>query len=189
METLGGLIEKDVQGKELKFYIPANLLAPDTIAAALPAAPASASGLGMGSPPADSAVVDDASTAGLERVFIHPSSINFANTAFRPSNYLLYGERQLSVTLGGGGSSSSAGGSSSNNNNAGGSTDRAYIRDTSEVIHLASVSLCHALSVSFFQSCYSISLFSLLPSGVSLSPIVLRRQARGPVSRRNSHRG
>ena len=103
-------------------------------------------------------MVDDASTAGLERVFIHPSSVNFANTAFRPSNYLLYGERQLSVTLGGGGS---AGAGSSSSAAATGSTDRAYIRDTSEV-----VLPCHfALSVSL----YSLSIQSLLQPNVTLT--------------------
>ena len=140
---MGGLIEKDVQGKELKFFIPGNLLAPDTTAALacdgssgvgsglLPGPPGPGLGLGLGSPPVESVVVDDASTAGLERVFIHPSSINFTNTAFRPSNYLLYGERQLSVSLGGG--SNTAGAGSSNATSANGSNEKAYIRDTSEV--------------------------------------------------------
>ena len=42
---------------------------------------------------------DDAnySTSGLQRVFLHSSSINYTNASFRGSNFLLYGERQRMV--------------------------------------------------------------------------------------------
>ena len=42
---------------------------------------------------------DDAnySTSGLQRVFLHSSSINYSNASFRGSNFLLYGERQRMV--------------------------------------------------------------------------------------------
>ena len=63
-------------------------------------------------------VIDDASTSGLRRVFVHPSSVNFSNTAYRPSNFVLYGERQLSVSL---------------NAHAATPNEKAYICDVSEI--------------------------------------------------------
>ena len=103
VETLGGNIEKDVDGKELKFYIPSTVGAgtgagPD----ARPlAATATAAGAGVGAGARGEGDVDDAATDGLSRAFVHPTSVNFSNTAYRPSNFVLYGERQLSVQLGG----------------------------------------------------------------------------------------
>ncbi len=42
----------------------------------------------------------DISTDGMYRVFIHPSSVNFSNTSFGASNFILYGETSLATNLG-----------------------------------------------------------------------------------------
>jgi hypothetical protein len=130
VETIGGAIERDVAAQELKFYIPDN---PSDTAAAAAAQAASAGnsqragggGGGGSSEGGNQRDNTDITTDGLSRVFIHPSSLNFSNTSFHPSNYVLYGERQLSVTPGSGSSNSS--------NKDGTPLGKAYIRDVSEV--------------------------------------------------------
>jgi hypothetical protein len=39
----------------------------------------------------------DINVSAMQRVFLHPSSVNFSNINFRASNFVLYGERQLVV--------------------------------------------------------------------------------------------
>ena len=89
VEVMGSALERDVQGKELKFFIPEH---PDDVVA--------------------SGTTDDICTQGMQRVFIHPSSINFSNASFRASPFVLYGERVMSTNT---------------------VNPMAYIRDTTEV--------------------------------------------------------
>ncbi len=73
VETVGGNVEKDVNAKELKFYIPD-------------------ASIDAGK---EEAIVDNISTANLQQVFIHPSSINFHNTSFKLSNFILYSDSSI----------------------------------------------------------------------------------------------
>ena len=59
----------------------------------------------------------DISVDDKHRVFLHPSSVNFDNSVFKESNFLMYGERQL-VTY--------------TNNNTGNQESKIYLRDTTE---------------------------------------------------------
>lgn len=73
VETAGGNVEKDVNAKELKFYIRDK--SNEKCDEALP--------------------VDNISTANLQQVFIHPSSINFHNTSFKLSNFIVYSDSNI----------------------------------------------------------------------------------------------
>jgi len=42
----------------------------------------------------------DISTSGMYRVFIHPSSVNFSNTNYGASNFILFGETSLATGAG-----------------------------------------------------------------------------------------
>ena len=97
VEVMGGVIEKDAEAREMKMYIPSPLntatsTSVGSIAPPLPPPP----------PQEDSRYPSnvDISTEGYQRVFIHPSSLNFKNTDFSRSNFVLFGEKQQQNTLG-----------------------------------------------------------------------------------------
>jgi len=104
VDVMGSALERDVKGKELKFFIPVQA---DEGGAGVAAAAAASGGEREADP--DNFDID---TKGMLRVFIHPSSINFDNASFQSSPFVLYGERQLSANA---------------------MSERAYIRDTTEV--------------------------------------------------------
>lgn len=87
IEVMGAAVEKDVEAKEMKFYIPK----------------ASNDGFNTASEEEEAlkamhrnTTADfDISTNDLQRVFIHPSSANFNNTSFKAANYILFGEKQV----------------------------------------------------------------------------------------------
>lgn len=98
VETLGGNVERDAVATEFKVYIPA-----------VECTGASSSISGDNKTIANNTsrntqsisidrVDDDITTEGFERVFIHPSSINFGNSLFKHTSYLLYGELQLTAS-------------------------------------------------------------------------------------------
>ena len=126
-------MEKDVEASELKFFIPEQLsteawmanqsnrtekgnsntnehmtimirqfLGCTLIGYDLSAASASSGGTGNSGGSSDNS---NYSTAGLQRAFIHQSSVNFKNASFRGSNFVLYGERQRLAAPGSGDSS------------------------------------------------------------------------------------
>jgi ATP-dependent RNA helicase DHX57 len=97
VETIGGALEKDVDVKEMKFYLPLSSCS-DTLEIT------------------ESAAVSEA-TAGMQRVFIHPTSINFDNNAYKHSSYLIYNESQRMV----------------GNPKDAANTTKYYVRETSEV--------------------------------------------------------
>jgi HrpA-like RNA helicase len=108
IETIGGNLERDVEARELKYFVPLP-----SSSAATGAAAAGATGL----------VKEedlDIATSNLQRVFIHPSSINFSQTTYRLSNYLIYSETSLSEAMKSASSSAA-------------SQPKAYLRDVSEV--------------------------------------------------------
>lgn len=84
VETIGGNLEKSVEAIELKFYLPEKNEESNN----------------------KSAISEkfkqkniDIATDEMTRVFVHPSSICFKNNAYNSSNYVLYGEKQLSFNL------------------------------------------------------------------------------------------
>lgn len=107
VEVMGGAVERDLQAKELKFYIPQMSLTNAT------GGPASAAAAAVKVPDKRNIDID---VTDKHRVFIHPSSTNFTNSSFKESNFLMYGERQL-VTY---------------NSNTGGQESKIYLRDTTE---------------------------------------------------------
>ena len=115
MEVSGGAVERDSSAAELKLYVPnhATLSSSASSAASTPSTPAHPSSELHQMYEKENR---DISTEGLQRVFIHPSSLNFKNTTFRTSNFILYGERQLQHT-----------------NNASDHAPKIYLRDTTEV--------------------------------------------------------
>lgn len=96
VEVAGGAVERDLQAKELKFYIP--LSAADGSNSGNGAASVSTASAVAGAKSADKAVDKrniDICTDDQMRVFINPSSSNFSNSSFKESNFIMYGERQL----------------------------------------------------------------------------------------------
>jgi hypothetical protein len=98
VDTQGGKIEKNINVKELNFFILKNNF--DSVDNDM----------------INNAAVDDngepeiLSTKGLEEVYLHSSSINATNVIFKLSNFILYTEKSLSINYskdnasGGGGS-------------------------------------------------------------------------------------
>ena len=82
-------MERDVLASELKFYIPEQL---STEAWSAHQDEAAEAGERYNGSTNDSA---NFSTKGLQRVFIDPSSVNFRNTSYQRSNFLLYGTRYM----------------------------------------------------------------------------------------------
>jgi HrpA-like RNA helicase len=97
VEVMGSALEREVHGKELKFFLP---LLPDE-----------QTGGGDASKNVDNDDFD-IDTKNMQRVFLHPSSVNVTNATFQASPFVLYGERQATANAAG---------------------ERAYIRDTTEV--------------------------------------------------------
>lgn len=91
VETVGGNIERDAEATEFKLYIPALECchAQEEGKKSVDVAPSASRVTGE---------QDDITTEGYERVFIHPSSVNFANSSFKHTSYLLYGELQLTAS-------------------------------------------------------------------------------------------
>lgn len=112
METVGGAIERDAEARELKFYIPDSVGSsePSRSADGGSAVGGRATGSGGGSTSSSTSSSSsgggsqlqypqsDISTDGLQRVFVHPSSMNFHNITYRPSSFVLYGELQAAAT-------------------------------------------------------------------------------------------
>uniref|UniRef100_A0A7S3M923 RNA helicase n=1 Tax=Spumella elongata TaxID=89044 RepID=A0A7S3M923_9STRA len=119
VEVMGNAVERDSQAKELKFYIPQMSLLSGTDATGAAASTTNASATSSGTVGAK--IPDkrniDISVDDKHRVFLHPSSVNFDNSVFKESNFLMYGERQL-VTY--------------TNNNTGNQESKIYLRDTTE---------------------------------------------------------
>ena len=104
IEVMVSAVEKDVEAKEMKFYIPKS----------------TEDGVVIEDKPKDRNTTSeyDIATTDLQRVFIHPSSANFNNTSFKAANYILFGEKQVI---------------SSFNNETKANDTKIYLRDTSEV--------------------------------------------------------
>lgn len=85
VETAGGAVERDIEANEYKFYVP--LPAGENVSTDTEA---------LGSDDKNRTDIADEiiSAEGFQRVFVHPSSINFGNNSFSRSSYLLYGEMQ-----------------------------------------------------------------------------------------------
>jgi ATP-dependent RNA helicase DHX57 len=113
VETIGGALEKDVDVKEMKFYLPLSSCS-DTLEITESAAVSEAAGHRQFD---DSNADHSISTAGMQRVFIHPTSINFDNNAYKHSSYLIYNESQRVV----------------GNPKDAANTTKYYVRETSEV--------------------------------------------------------
>ena len=108
VEVAGGAVERDLQARELKFYIPSVSSGADGVEQRRQVEKRDF----------------DISTQGQQRVFLHASTANYSNSAFRESNFVMYGERQLVTYI---------------NQGAGntGSESKVYLRDTSEVTAFA----------------------------------------------------
>lgn len=89
VEVAGGAVEREKDAKELKFYIPDSNST---------SASNSVNGNSNGnSNNGGNSNNIDITVDGLQRVFLHPSSINFTNSNFSTSNFVLFGEKQLVV--------------------------------------------------------------------------------------------
>jgi hypothetical protein len=106
VDTQGGKIEKNINVKELNFFILKNNFDCE-----------------------DNDVVDDEepevlSTNGLEEVYLHQSSINATNVIFKLSNFILYTEKSLSINY-----------SKDNSSGGGGNMENmdGFLHDISEV--------------------------------------------------------
>ncbi len=116
MEVMGAAVERDTDAKEMKLYVPRVSTSTDSDPFKSP--------VGINFPRHANADFD-ISTEDLQRVYVHPTSINFQNNAFKASNYILYGEKQVVQ-------------SNFVNEKAGPSSSqidltKIYLRDTSEV--------------------------------------------------------
>lgn len=127
-EVMGSALEKSTDAKELKFYIPEQVqLDP---AGGVNAGSSNQKAAGVSSSIAvtgNGRIVSgsdlDIHVADMQRVFLHPSTINFKNVSFRSSNFVLYGERQLVSYIN----------NSSNGKSGSDSNYKLYLRDTTEV--------------------------------------------------------
>lgn len=117
-------MERDLQAKELKFYIPLSSVGAadgsnnnsNNSAGAGNLTATALAGTKSSDKPVDKRNID-ISTDDQMRVFIHPSSSNFTNSSFKESNFIMYGERQLV---------------SYNNATTGVPDTKVYLRDTTE---------------------------------------------------------
>ena len=114
VDTIGGALERDADAKEMKFYIPSSSIDTSTTTSTSTSNGTSNSVATSNYEKDDE--TNNISTAGFDRVFIHPSSLNFSNNSFKPSSFLLYSEIQLSV------------GPTTTSN-----TSKVYLRECSEV--------------------------------------------------------
>ena len=95
-QTLGGNIEKELESIEFKLYIPIEAGGDKYVNDIYTAIQQSSSTTeGHNSDPS---IYDDMiNTEGYQRVFIHPSSINYKNNSFKYSSYLLYSEKMITA--------------------------------------------------------------------------------------------
>jgi len=84
VETIGGNLEKSVEAIELKFYLPEKN--EETNSNSFISEKFKRKNI-------------DITTDEMTRAFVHPSSICFKNNAYNSSNYVIYGEKQLSFNL------------------------------------------------------------------------------------------
>jgi len=112
-EVMGSALEKQATSKEIKFYVPLavhsqwsrNEEGENGDASSLPIDggdphnPRTGGG-GYDDADAESRNKNSTSIDGMYRVFIHPSSIHFANTSFGQSQYVMYGETRLNAAPG-----------------------------------------------------------------------------------------
>lgn len=130
MEVMGAAVERDAEAKEVKYYLPkSQLINPQTDAVSF-LTTTNARGVSGDY---------DISTDNLQRIFIHPSSVNFSNASYNTSNYLLYGEKSIANAP----PSGNVKGNASNNNNQ---QEKIYIKDTCEVTAFALLLFGGALS-------------------------------------------
>ena len=97
VQTLGGNIEKELEANEFKLYIPIerDKDVNDIYTAIQQSSSSLATSEGNNSDPS---INDDMiNTEGYQRVFIHPSSINYKNNSFKYSSYLLYSEKMITA--------------------------------------------------------------------------------------------
>jgi ATP-dependent RNA helicase DHX57 len=86
VETLGGNLEKSVEAIELKFYLPEkndsfdNKTSTNTL---------------MNEKFKQKNI--DIATEEMTRVFVHPTSICFSNSSYNSSNFVIFGDKQLSI--------------------------------------------------------------------------------------------
>lgn len=118
MEVMGAAVERDTDAKEIKLYVPRMVASQSSD----PTQPSTAMNF-----PRHANADFDISTEDLQRVFIHPTSINFQNNAFKASNYIMFGEKQVVQ------SNFSAIDKSNGNGQQVGDGTKIYLRDTSEV--------------------------------------------------------
>ena len=98
IETLGGNIEKDLESNEFKFYIPKYETSDtnnNSSGSNSNSNLASMTTSNNNNTKSDSLKYDEIDLTNLQRVFVHPSSINFNNSKFKHCSYIAYGEKQL----------------------------------------------------------------------------------------------
>ena len=113
-ETIGGNLERDNKSQEFKFYVPMSQMSHEN---SIFESTYDEDDV-LDEPSKDN--VHDIHTHNLQRVFIHPTSVNFHNTLHKINNYVLYGDSQVVQ---------------SNSNGVG--QVKAYLRDVSEVSALS----------------------------------------------------
>jgi ATP-dependent RNA helicase DHX57 len=109
IETIGGALEREVDVKEIKMYVPVSSLNTEE-GDTLTERPGA---IGC----YNSCEHYDISTDGMRRAFIHPSSVNFSNSTYKYSSYITFSESQRVVT----------------NMKDAENTTKIYLRETSEV--------------------------------------------------------
>ena len=101
VQTLGGNIEKELESIESKLYIPIEAGGDKYVNDIYTAIQQSSSSLTSATSEghnSDPSINDDMiNTEGYQRVFIHPSSINYKNNSFKYSSYLLYSEKMITA--------------------------------------------------------------------------------------------
>lgn len=128
IEVIGGAVERGTEAKEIKYFVPADK-----------------SNTAAGTEPAESnehsdkwkETNADIATDELQRVFVHPSSINFNNSHMKLCNYVLYGERQLVTQI------------ATN-------TTKIFVRDTSEISPIALLLFGGMLSMDYTKQIVTI---------------------------------
>jgi len=169
IELMGSALERDVEAKELKFYVPKSgdqsLL------------------LSNGNGEEESTVLESShhknnnnndfiTTKHLQRVFLHPTSLNFQNAQFATSNYVLYGEKQLVLFEPNSTGNNSLATMTTNNNNSIKNNNNApsataahdnfklYLKDTSEITAFFALLFNHRYHYFFIDIIFCAFLFS-----------------------------
>lgn len=156
VEVMGGMIERDAEAREMKIYIPS----PPTSSTV-----ASGGGSCVTAPPPPPPLPQedsrypsniDISTEGYQRVFIHPSSLNFNNTDFSRSNFVLFGEKQQQNTLG-----------------AGALQSKIYLRNTAEVSAFALLFFGGKLSADYLNGIVTVDSWIRLSAPGKIVALIL----------------